>query len=301
MPSNTFTRSTLLAALALTAGASLLMAQADPKPAANPEAKPDAKPAATQPARPPLTPEQQKIMDTIKAVKPDVAYPKIDPNPFTKTNEPNPNFGKIQPGFQATHESFLKRKEKPIGVLFLGDSITQGWGGHGKAIWTERYAKLDAANFGIGGDRTEHVLWRIENGELDGISPKVVVLMIGTNNSSSSNSKDIAAGVTAIVKKINEKLPNSKLLLLGVFPRGAAAVDDKGKPSGIRTKLADVNTEIAKLDDGKKTFYLDISKSFLETDGTLSKEVMPDALHPNTKGYQIWADAMQAKLDELLK
>jgi lysophospholipase L1-like esterase len=297
MFSNTTARFTLLAAIALTAGAALTHAQTTAQPAEKPAAT---QPAATQPAAPVLTPEQQAILKTINSAPTDKPFPKMESRTTTKDGLPNPLFGKIQPGFQATHEVYLKRAEKPIGVLFLGDSITQGWNHSGKAIWTERYAKLDAANFGIGGDRTEHVLWRIENGELDNISPKVVVLMIGTNNSGNS-AQNITAGVTAIVKKVNEKLPNSKLLLLAIFPRGAAAVDAKGNPSPVRAKLDSVNSELAKLDDGKKTFYLDIGAKFLDEKGNLPADVMPDALHPNTKGYQIWADAMQPKLEELLK
>src|SRR4051794_1777313 len=108
------------------------------------------------------------------------------------------------------HENFMKRKEKPIGGLFLGDSITAGWAKAAK-VWEEHYGKLDPANFGIGGDRTQHVLWRIEQGELDGIHPKVVVLMIGTNNSGGTV-EQITAGVKAIVNQIHTKLPDSKLL-----------------------------------------------------------------------------------------
>jgi lysophospholipase L1-like esterase len=294
MPSTAPIRSALFTALAITLTSALAHAQ----PAAIPPAtQPAAKPAASQPATPPLTPEQQKILATITNTKPDVAAPKYETKPFNKDGTPNPNFGKVQAGFQATHEAFLKRKASPIGVLFLGDSITAGWN---KAIWTERYSNLQPANFGISGDRTEHVLWRIENGELDGISPKVVVLMIGTNNSGNS-APNITAGVTAIVKQINQKLPNSKLLLLGIFPRGLNAKTADGKPDPTRAKLAQINAELAKLDDGKKNFFLDITDKFLDEKGTLSKDIMPDGLHPNAKGYQIWADAMQPKLDELLK
>ena len=151
------------------------------------------------------------------------------------------------------HESFLERaKEGNIDLLFLGDSITQGWANND--VWKRFYAPRNAANFGIGGDRTQHVLWRLEHGEVDGIHPKVVVLMIGTNNSGSNTAEEIANGVTAIVKSIREKLPETKILLLGVFPRAE-------KPGSIRDKLAAVNAQIAKLDDGKTVKYLDIGKT----------------------------------------
>jgi beta-glucosidase len=198
------------------------------------------------------------------------------------------------------HESFLKRgKSGPIGVLFLGDSITEAWGrGDVKAIWDSHYGKYQPANFGISGDRTQHVLWRIQQGELDGIKPKVVVLMIGTNNSGYS-ALQIARADFAIVSEIHRKLPDTKILLLGIFPRG----DDPNKPNvaALRAKLKSVNAALAKLDDGKKTRYLEIWDPFLQPDGTLGKDIMPDALHPNAKGYQIWADAMQPLLDEMMK
>jgi beta-glucosidase len=144
-------------------------------------------------------------------------------------NQPAPKRdrdGKIQPRFQQMHDSFLKRRTSgPIGVLFIGDSITEGWSGRGKATWDAQFAKYQPANFGISGDRTQHVLWRIQEGELDGIAPKVVVLMIGTNNSGYS-APAIARADAEIVYQIHRKLPDTKLLLLSIFPRG----DDPSKP-----------------------------------------------------------------------
>lgn len=219
------------------------------------------------------------------------------PAPLEPADQPAPKKGpdgQIQASFAKQHESFLARRKDPIGVLFLGDSITAGWNGGGKQVWAERYAKLDAANFGIGGDRTQHVLWRIQEGELDGIKPKVVVLMIGTNNSGYP-AEEIIKGDKAIVAAIHKKLPDTKLLLLAIFPR---APDAKNP---VRAKLKTVNEALSKLDDGKRTFYLDIGDKFLDAEGNLPKDIMPDALHPNAKGYQIWADAIQDKLDALMK
>ena len=135
--------------------------------------------------------------------------------------EPAPRDG----GWVKLHEGFLERAAKGnIDLLFLGDSITAGWNklvdGQGpREVWDRYYEPRHPANFGIGGDRTQHVLWRIEHGEVDGIKPKVIVLMIGTNNARANSSEEIAAGITAIVKKLGEKLPETKILLLGVFPR----------------------------------------------------------------------------------
>ncbi|MGV3723488.1 MAG: GDSL-type esterase/lipase family protein [Actinomycetota bacterium] len=216
----------------------------------------------------------------------DVAAPKKD------------QAGNIQPRFQMMHESFLKRgKEGKIGVLFIGDSITQGWNG-ARPVWDEHFGKYDPANFGIGGDRTQHVLWRIENGELDGIAPKVVVLMIGTNNSGYP-AEEILKGDRKIVEQIHAKLPKTKLLLLGIFPRGADA--KAANVIAVREKLKSVNAGLAKLDDGKKTRYLDIGAKFMDAEGNLPADIMPDALHLSAKGYGIWADSIQPLLDEMMK
>ncbi len=208
--------------------------------------------------------------------------------------------GNIDASFKQQHERFLQRgKEGPIGVLFVGDSITAGWGG-ARDIWQAKYGKYNPANFGIGGDRTPHVLWRIANGELDGLDPKVVVLMLGTNNIGSGAPPDEATkGVQKVVSEIHRKLPNAKLLLLGIFPRGADAKN--AWINTVRGRINSVNVELAKLDDGNKTRYLDIGAKFLDADGNLPADVMPDALHPNVKGYQIRADAMQPLLDEMMK
>jgi lysophospholipase L1-like esterase len=216
--------------------------------------------------------------------KPDVAAIKYD----AKTGEPNK-------GFMNKHEQFLERaKQGDVEILFVGDSITQGWNGAGKEVWQKTYADRKAANFGIGGDRTQHVLWRMENGELEGIKPRVAVLMIGTNNTNSDQAPEIASGVEKIVKTIRDKT-GAKVLLLGVFPRGA----DESEPK--RAIIKGVNERIAKLDDGSNVRFLDISDKFLQPDKTLTKEIMPDLLHLSPKGYQIWADAMQPLLDEMLK
>ena len=121
------------------------------------------------------------------------------------------------------HEQFLDQARKGnIDLLFLGDSITQGW--HNNEVWKRFYGPRHAANFGIGGDRTQHVLWRIENGEIDGIHPRVAVLMIGTNNAGSNSADEIAAGVTAIVQELRKRLPETKVLLLGVFPAAPSPI-----------------------------------------------------------------------------
>jgi len=207
--------------------------------------------------------------------------------------------GQPDPRFLQLHESFLARaKQGPIGVLFLGDSITERWN-RAPDVFKAHYDKYQPANFGISGDRTEHVLWRIANGELDNIHPKVVVLMIGTNNYRYS-ADEIYAGVKAIVDQIHTKLPDSKLLLLAIFPRFH---DPSTQPSqaAVREKLTSVNQRLAQLDDGNKTRFLDIGDKFLDANGVLQPEIMADYLHPTPKGYEIWANAMQPTLDEMMK
>ena len=192
------------------------------------------------------------------------------------------------------HQRYVERAKKGhVDLLFLGDSITQGWNEATNPVWKRFYGPRNAVNFGIGGDRTQHVLWRIRNGELDGVQPKVTVLMIGTNNASSNTPDEIAQGITAIVQELRRKLPETKVLLLGVFPRSQ-------KPDSVRERLKSVNERIARLDDGAHVKFLDIGKAFLEADGTIAKEVMPDFLHLTVLGYRRWADAMEPTLWSLL-
>ena len=229
------------------------------------------------------------------AQKPQTAPPKKEPADVGAIKGPdNPNNG-----FLKRHEGFLKdlaATNGKVGILFVGDSITDGWRGGGKEVFAKNYGKLDPLNIGIGGDRTQHVIWRLEHGEVEGISPKVAMLMIGTNNLGSNSNEEIAAGITKIVSLLHEKLPQTKVLLLGIFPRGARADDPA------RARIKAINQEIAKLDDGGKTVkYLDIGDKFLEPDGTLSKEIMPDALHPNETGYQVWAAATAHTLAQMMK
>ncbi len=193
------------------------------------------------------------------------------------------------------HDSFNERVKKGnVDLLLIGDSITQGWEGAGKKVWEKYYTPRNAVNLGIGGDRTEHVLWRLDNGNIEGISPKAAVIMIGTNNSGSNSSQEIAEGVTAIVTKLRAKLPKTKLLVLAIFPRGANN-DDKR-----RQVNEGANKVIAKLADGDMVHYLDIGPKFLKDDGTLEKAVMPDLLHLNEASYTTWAESIEPKLKELL-
>ncbi len=210
--------------------------------------------------------------------------------------------------FFELHESFLARGQSgPIGVLFLGDSITEGWRG-APHIWEHYFGSYQPANFGIGGDQTQHVIWRIENGELDGITPKAVVLMIGTNNSAQHTGEQIAAANARIIELIRARIPGVKVLLLAIFPRDArrspsgliteAAITDVGKRM---TAINQANALLAKLDDGVNVRFLDIGAQFLGKDGRIPWVIMPDQLHLSPAGYQLWADAIKGPLAELMK
>lgn len=222
------------------------------------------------------------------------------PNPATR---PEP---RKDDWWMNRHKAFVATAAKGgVDVLFIGDSITEGWGGNGKEVWKTRFAKWHPANFGIGGDRTQHVLWRITEGkELTGIDPKVIVLMIGTNNVGSNTPAEIADGIEAIVAECRKQKAVVKVLLLGVFPRSGARVPkdvDHISAEKLNPAIKSINERIAKLDDGKDVKYLDIGGSFLDEKGGLSRTVMDDFLHLTPKGYALWADAIQEPVEKLLK
>lgn len=218
------------------------------------------------------------------------------PNPATKA-------APRDAGWMKRHEKYLEQtKKNKYDVVFLGDSITDAW--PGRAAWKTTLKPFNPGGYGIGGDRTQHLLWRINEGkELDGLEPKAAVIMIGTNNSGSDSAEQIAEGVKAVVEAVKTKQPKTKILLLGVFPRaGGIPKDQKVAPKDkLNTKIPQINAIISKLDDGKMVFYKDIGEKFLTSDGGLSREVMPDLLHLSEKGYQIWADAIKEDLEKLTK
>jgi lysophospholipase L1-like esterase len=203
-----------------------------------------------------------------------------------------------EPGWKDRQELLNKRAAEAgekAQVIFIGDSITQGWEGAGKEVWTRYYAPRNAVNLGIGGDRTQHVLWRFDNGNLNGLKPKAAVVMIGTNNSNGEDNTvdQIADGITAIVRKLREKLPQTKVLLLAIFPRSE-------NPSAQRGKVLQVNQIIQKLADDQNVFWVDFGYKFVNGDGTIPRELMPDYLHLSPKGYEIWAEAIEDKLAAIL-
>jgi beta-glucosidase len=180
-------------------------------------------------------------------------------------------------------------------VIFVGDSITQGWEGNGKEVWAKYYASRHALNLGIGSDHTQHVLWRLDHGNLDGLKPKVAVVLIGVNNIPDDNNTpcQVLEGVTAVVTKLREKLPETKVLLLGIFPF-------REDFCAQRAKALQVNQALHKLDDGQWIRFLDIGYLFIQPNGKISKDIMRDFLHPSDAGYRIWAEAMEPELAAML-
>ncbi len=196
------------------------------------------------------------------------------------------------------HEQKLEYiKEHKVDLVFIGDSITHGWETGGFNIWNKYYGNRHSLDLGFSGDRTENVLWRLQHGEVAGINPKVVVLLIGTNNTGHryENPETTAIGIKCNIDELQQRLPNTKILLLAIFPRDE-------KPDGVMRQINNkVNVIISAYADNKKIFFLDINSKFLGENGVLSKDIMPDFLHPNEKGYEILAKAMEPMLVKLWK
>ncbi len=194
------------------------------------------------------------------------------------------------------HEAVCQRlKEGHVDLLFIGDSITHGWENVGKAVWNRYYADRRAVNMGFSGDRTQHVLWRLDHSPLSAISPKLTIVMIGTNNSNGQDNtaEEIADGIIAICQRLRDRLPETKILLLAIFPRNP-------EPGPQREKNAEASRLASQIADGKMVHYLDINEGFLTDDDILGKEIMPDYLHPNEAGYEIWAKAIEPTVAELM-
>jgi lysophospholipase L1-like esterase len=206
----------------------------------------------------------------------------------------------------ARHQTFVDiAKKGDIDLLFVGDSITdwfywpfRGGEATGGKVWAENFAPLKAANFAIAGDTTQGVLWRMQNGELEGFKAKLIVLMLGTNNTAANPVGQIIEGNRLIVEEFKKQQPQAKILVLGVFPRNNARVPEQTPVMNAIIKA--VNTGLAQFADNKQVFYMDIGDKFL-VNGVVPTDVMADGLHPTAKGYQIWADAILPTVKNLMK
>ena len=184
----------------------------------------------------------------------------------------------------------VKAHAAQLEVLFIGDSITGGWLNIGKAIWEKEFVPWHAVNIGIAGSQTQHVLWQLENGAVDGIQPRLAVMMIGVNNvvaSPAHSASDIARGISAIVARLREKLPNTRILLVGTFPK------DRLPDTPDRHKIQELNVIIAKFGDGKWINFRDLGGQMLDEQGNLTTEISPDGVHLTELGYQKWAQALR--------
>jgi lysophospholipase L1-like esterase len=189
-------------------------------------------------------------------------------------------------------------KAQPYRALFIGDSITERWAlpvWGAKPVWDANMAPRGVLNAGVSGDRTEHVLWRLDRGNLDGPPPKGVVLMIGTNDLGHGRSPELAAqGVRAILIRLREKLPNTRILLLGLWPRGATPKDP------LRQAVNAVNRLIPNCADGSTIVYADVGGALLEPGGTLSRSISPDLLHFTGAGYERIVPKLDPLIDQLI-
>lgn len=211
--------------------------------------------------------------------------------------------------WEERHAAILKIKmEVNPEIVMMGDSITHLWGGlpeekkggRGKEAWAKLFGERRVLNCGFGWDRTQNALWRIDHGELDGISPQYIVVNIGTNNLANTKNcractpEEIAEGIAAVAKRCRAKCPSAEIIVMGVFPRGKLPTDPN------RAKVAAINLAAVKALGGipHGVVFLDIGAQFLEPDGTISPKIMPDALHPSNDGYTIWAEQLKPLLEK---
>ena len=194
--------------------------------------------------------------------------------------------------WQKRHADLLVRaKQGNSDLAMIGDSITHGWNGE---LWDKNFGKYKPMNLGFSGDRTQHVLWRLQNGELNGVHPKVAVIMIGTNNIGGNTPAQIAEGVGSIIDWLHANQRQTKIVLHAIFPRSP------NPDNWARRKVEDTNRLLEPLAHEKGANYLDIGDKFLDEYGVLRPTIMPDYLHPNQAGYKIWADGLMPTLKRLL-
>jgi lysophospholipase L1-like esterase len=248
-------------------------------------------PAAVRMARPTAA-EVASVRASVDKIDLAKKYPGLVqinvPAPMSENTAIRPS---LSGQFQQKHQDNLAvAKQGDAELLFMGDSITDWWRNEtgnnaGKAVQDKYFGQWKVANFGIAGDTTQGVLYRLQNGEGKGFKPKAVMLMIGTNNTGRNSAGEIAEGVGAVVLQLQKDFPDARILLLGIFPRGNPG-------DAVRGTIAQINDTIRKLDYGRKVFYMDIGSKFLDASGAIPREIMGDGLHPTTAGYEVWAKAV---------
>jgi lysophospholipase L1-like esterase len=234
--------------------------------------------------------DTSSVQPLLKKFAPLLLLQPARPNIAATYTQTNQRMGQRHEGFVAT------ANQGNIDLLLHGDSITDWWLQEAnKPVFDKYFGTIRTADFAIAGDTTQGVLWGLRNGEGQGFQPKAVMLMIGTNNTGAFTAPEIAEGIGAVVMELRRDFPDAKILLLAIFPRSVP-----GDP--VRDKIAEVNRIVARLDDQQHVFYLDIGGKFLDDKGVfLADSFRPDNLHPQAKGYDIWGEAVSAKLAELMK
>ena len=203
--------------------------------------------------------------------------------------------------FIERHDTFLKWiMERPIDLLFLGDSITRRWVDV-RPLWEHYFAIYQPANFGVGGDAVQNLLWQIQNGQLDGFEPRVIVLLIGANNVPTNTGEEIASAINKVIDIIQKKLPDTQIILLAIFPRGPQTPDKGNKENPYYMDIVNIaNAELAKLGNEDNIHFLDFGSQFIGPDGEIDTDLMPDQLHIIEPGFKIWGEAMKDLLAELM-
>ena len=210
----------------------------------------------------------------------------VNPHPWDEVSKSDSNWQKLHKQFVAT----TLKQGKQIHLVFYGDSITYGWSlKEGINTWKQYYGNLSAVNYGIGGDRTEQLVYRISNGEVEGLNPKVVVLKIGTNNMGRNTAEDIAHGVKAVIDLLHKKLSNTNVLLLAILSRNT-----------LNDKVKQVNNLLAKYENGKSVRYFNMNSHFENSNGTIHNDLFRDGVHLTEKGYKVWAQTMDSLLKQML-
>jgi lysophospholipase L1-like esterase len=234
------------------------------------------------------------------------AYAATDQPPIERADQP---VARTDANSQLAHQQLLaKRTQGKIDLYFIGDSITRRWGASDRQYadllrnWNDNFKGWNAADFGWGADKTQNMLWRLQHGELDGVNPKVIVLLAGTNNigkvspadesDTEARAAETVRGVAAVLKELRTRAPHATVILTGITPRN----------DNIRVMpIVDAaNRGIAQLADGHRVRYININANLVDAHGVLLPEMTVDGLHPTVKAYQLWADALKPILVERL-
>lgn len=233
--------------------------------------------------------EGQLQLKSVKFTQQPATLNCVDDRQLATTPAPLNEYWSASWWIQRHEQKLAEAQRQQAEWVMLGDSITQGWESQGKQVWQQHFGDIDTLNLGFGGDRTENLLWRLEHGELDAVKPKLITIMIGTNNTGhrQDSPQAIVEGVDRILSLVKAKQPAATIALYAIFPRGADEQDE------LRQNNQHTNQQLAALAERFGIRFIDINSAFVSENGALSTDIMPDLLHPNAAGYQIWADSLK--------